>query len=86
MSDEEWVLKIKSLYPWVNWDDVNREMDAWLLNNPGRQKTRRFITNWLIKKQKDKPVIHQPKRDESKWVKGKDGYHYPLKEDVNEPT
>ncbi len=56
LSDEEWVSKIKSLYPWVNWEDVNREMDAWLMNNPGRQKTRRFITNWLLRKQKDKPL------------------------------
>ena len=56
LSDEEWTDKIKKLYSWINWEDVNREMDAWLLNNPDRQKTRRFITNWLIKKQKDKPM------------------------------
>ncbi len=56
LSDEEWTTKIKELYSWVNWEDVNREMDAWLLNNPKREKTRGFITNWLKGKQKDKPM------------------------------
>ncbi len=58
LSDEEWTTKIKELYSWVNWEDVNREMDAWLLNHPGREKTRRFVTNWLIRKQQDKPILN----------------------------
>lgn len=56
LSDEEWTEQIKKINPWINWDDINREMDTWLLNNPGREKTRGFITNWILKKQKDKPM------------------------------
>ncbi len=56
LSDEEWIEKIKTINPWINWEDLNREMDTWLLNNPKRKKTRQFITNWIIRKQKDKPM------------------------------
>lgn len=61
LSDEEWIEQIKKINPWINWDDINREMDTWLLNNPGREKTRKFITNWILKKQKDKPMRLKPK-------------------------
>ena len=56
LSDKEWIEEIKKLHSWINWDDLNREMDTWLLNNPKRQKTRKFITNWILNKQKDKPM------------------------------
>lgn len=62
LSDEEWTEQINKLHPWINWDDLNREMDTWLLNNPKRQKTRRFITNWILNKQKDKPM-----KENKKW-------------------
>jgi len=56
LSDEEWIEEIKKLNSWIDWDQLNKEMDTWLLNNPKRQKTRRFITNWILNKQKDKPI------------------------------
>lgn len=61
LSDEEWIEQIKKINPWINWDEINREMDTWLLNNPGREKTRKFITNWILKKQKDKPIKFKSK-------------------------
>lgn len=48
------ILKTNFAYKHI---DINKElgkMDAWLLANPGRQKTRRFIVNWLNKI--DKPM------------------------------
>jgi hypothetical protein len=56
LSDDEWKEETKKLNPWIDWDQLNREMDTWLLNNPKRQKTRRFISNWILNKQKDKPM------------------------------
>ena len=56
LSDDEWKEETKKLNPWIDWDQLNREIDTWLLNNPKRQKTRRFITNWILNKQKDKPM------------------------------
>lgn len=76
LPDDEWILKIKSLYYWVDWDVENRKMDAWLLDNPHRTKTRAFIKNWLNKKQKDKPILKtspQPEKHHNEeapqWIK-----------------
>jgi hypothetical protein len=56
LSDDEWRERILKLHPWLDWDALNREMDTWLLTNPQRKKTRQFITNWILRKQKDKPM------------------------------
>ncbi len=53
LSDEEFLASLKEKF---TWRDVDRElikMDAWLLANPERQKTRKFIVKWLSK---DKPL------------------------------
>jgi uncharacterized protein YdaU (DUF1376 family) len=62
LSDEEWIAKIKEINPWLDWDDLNREMDTWLVNHPERNKTRAFISNWILRKQKDKPMGMKKKR------------------------
>lgn len=56
LSDEEWKTEILKLNPWINWDDLNRDIDTWLLNNPHRQKTRRLITTFITRKIKDRPM------------------------------
>lgn len=46
--------KIRKNYDWVDMDTEFKKMDTWLLAHPGRQKTQRFIVNWLNKV--DRPV------------------------------
>ncbi len=56
LSDEDFIksLKTKEVYRGIDIDRELDKMDAWLLVHPGRQKTRRFIINWLNKI--DKPI------------------------------
>lgn len=51
LSDEEFIDTVKSnvAYQHIDFDVEFGKMDAWLLLRPGRQKTRRFIVNWLNK-------------------------------------
>lgn len=46
-TDEEWLTDTRALYPGIEVDTELRKMDAWLSTKPGKQKTRRFIVNWL---------------------------------------
>ena len=50
-GDEEWLdeLKANPAYVHVDWPRELGKMDAWLRAHPGRQKTRKFIVNWLNK-------------------------------------
>jgi hypothetical protein len=73
LTDEEWKTEVLKLYPWINWNDLNRDIDLWLLTNPHRQKTRSLITTFITRKIKDKPMqINKPK------IEG----DYPKAEDV----
>lgn len=56
LSDEEFLqsLRTNPAYTYLNLDIELGKMDAWLTTRPGRQKTRKFIVNWLNKI--DKPV------------------------------
>jgi hypothetical protein len=47
LTDEEWLEQTKAHYPGINVDAELRKMDAWLSTRHGKQKTRRFIVNWL---------------------------------------
>ena len=49
LSDDEFVdaLKNNIAYSHIAVEVELGKMDAWLLSNPGRKKTRRFITGWL---------------------------------------
>ena len=46
-TDIAFIAEVKNKYTWINIDTELIKMDGWLLNNPNRKKTRRFIINWL---------------------------------------
>jgi len=61
-TDQEWMESLKDLYPWVDLATEMKRIDAWLSINPRRQKTKRFIINWLNKVEKPlDPVKPKPK-------------------------
>lgn len=45
--DDAWIADLKRHYPTTDVDEELRKMDAWIANNPGRRKTRKFIVGWL---------------------------------------
>ena len=47
LADDEFISELKRIHPRIDIDSELRKMDAWLLNNPSRKKTRQFVTNWL---------------------------------------
>lgn len=63
LSDDEFLknLKTNSAYKYIDIDNELGKMDSWLLVHKGRQKTRRFIVNWLNKI--DRPIGAQAKLD-----------------------
>lgn len=63
MSDEEFIkyLKENPAYQHVVIDDEIAKMHAWLMVNPQRKMTRRFMVNWLNRI--EKPVVVVPKRE-----------------------
>ena len=58
------LLNYRFTYPDVNVDAELRIMTDWLESNPRRRKSnyRRFITNWLIRAQKDAVVVNREAR------------------------
>ena len=84
-TDEEWMASLKDLYPWVDVPTELKRMEAWLSINPRRQKTKRFIINWLNKVEKplsiqiQKPNITKvlPKVDEDHYREWKIAEGYP---------
>lgn len=63
LTDEEWISKIRTLYPKVDIDEQIAKMQAWLLTPKGsrRKLTRQFIVNWLNRI--DVPVEVSEKED-----------------------
>jgi hypothetical protein len=59
LSEEDFLKSLKTnlAYKHIVVENELAKMDAWLSTRPGRQKTRRFIVNWLNKI--DKPVSSQ---------------------------
>ena len=53
-------LKENASYSHIDIDTELGKMDAWLLAHPGRQKTKRFVVNWLNKIEKSL-IINKPK-------------------------
>ncbi len=51
MTTEEFIAALKDnpAYQHLSIDRELAKMDAWLLDRPGKQKTRRFVVNWLNK-------------------------------------
>lgn len=70
-------LKENKAYSHINIEQELGKMDAWLLTRPGRQKTKRFIVNWLNKietplpittKNKPQPDYKAPKGERHKFI------------------
>lgn len=53
------ILKNNPAYKNIDFESELGKMDAWILTHPGRQKTRRFIINWLNKVDQSMPVKSQ---------------------------
>lgn len=57
MVSEDYIEKMKPLFPAVNIRSEMRKMSAWCLNNPSRRKTKRgvtrFINSWLSTAQQE---------------------------------
>ena len=47
LSDVEWMDSLRTHYPHIDIEQESRKMDAWLSTRRGKQKTRRFVVNWL---------------------------------------
>lgn len=79
LSDDEFVssLETNPAYRHIDVQVELAKMDAWLSTRPRRQKTRRFIVNWLNKI--EKPFKEEPKR--TKFNEGLKEYRSPYKED-----
>ena len=64
LTDEEFMgsLKANLAYQGIDVDAQLSKMDAWLIANPGRQKSRRFIVNWLNRCEKPVSKQSSPKK------------------------
>lgn len=54
-------LRTNTAYKHINIDAELFKMDAWLLAHNGRQKTKRFIVNWLNKIEAPIGIVHKTK-------------------------
>lgn len=61
-TDEEFFEELKKTYDYVDLQTELKKIDGWLLAHPGRQKTRRFIINWLNKIDRPLRSSSQPKK------------------------
>jgi hypothetical protein len=52
LSDDDFLRSLKEKFTWIDFDTEMIKIDAWLLSHTDRKKTRRFITNWMLKKEK----------------------------------
>ena len=59
LNDEEFLASLKEKFTWVDFEQEMAKIDAWLLANPGRQKTRRFVVKWISKVQKPMQITKQ---------------------------
>lgn len=69
-TDEEWLKEMEVSFPSVN---IEREMaraKAWLTTRPGRQFTRRFFVNWLLRCEKPITVTQTAavKQEQKEWT------------------
>jgi len=62
LTDNGFLSKLRETYPWVDMDFQIKKMEGWLLVNPGRKMTRKFMVNWLNKI--DKPINTKKEEDD----------------------
>jgi len=78
LSDADFLqtLKTNPAYKGIDVDRELAKMDVWLTQHPGRQRTRRFIINWLNKVDKPVEIAPKPPQDDPTlkrykgWAKG----------------
>lgn len=72
IPDEDFLKELKEKYTWIDFDKEMVKIDAWLMVNPTRKKTRRFIVSWLSRI--DKPIeVNKPDPYEKfEYVKSKE--------------
>jgi hypothetical protein len=74
LSDDEFLQSLKEKFTWVDFEKEMVKIDAWLMANPGRQKTRKFIVKWISKIEKPLIVgvplsITKEKDSSPSWIK-----------------
>jgi uncharacterized protein YdaU (DUF1376 family) len=60
LSDDEFLKSLKEKFTWVDFEKEMIKIDAWLLANPSRQKTRRFIVKWISKVERPITTLIKP--------------------------
>lgn len=54
MTDDAFWVEVAKTYDYLDMEEQKKKMAGWLLTNPRRQLTRRFVINWLNRQ--DKPI------------------------------
>lgn len=62
LSEAEFLVMLKTLYPGLDLDWELKKMDRWLLVHPDKRKTQQFIINWLNKEMPKTTVGTPPAR------------------------
>lgn len=74
LPDEDFLNELRKKYTWVNFDQVMAKLDAWLLANPQRKKTRRFIVAWFNRIERPMEIKNKenlnsnPKENPNFWI------------------
>lgn len=83
VTDQDFLTELKQnkAYDHINIDVELKKMDAWILVHPGRQKTKKFIVNWLNKIEKPFAVT-KPVNDIDKQLKADREKHKKMVEEA----
>ena len=65
VTDDAFLAELSRHYPDIDVARELRKIDAWCLANPGKQKTRRRIINWLNRVE---TPVKTTKQEDSKWT------------------
>lgn len=67
--DSEFINSLKKLNPRIDVDAQLTKMETWLLANPSRQKTRKFVSGWINRcAEKLPPIPKQETFDDIDWA------------------
>lgn len=67
--DSEFINSLKKLNPRIDVDAELTKMETWLLANPSRQKTRKFVSGWINRcAEKLPPIPKQETFDDIDWA------------------
>ena len=74
-SDELFLSELSRHYPNIDVEQELRNMDAWIIEHPGRRKTRRFVVGWLNRCQTTLPA-ESAESSQSTQADAKDEYNF----------